>query len=157
MAVGVPISVIYILSRYIYLKNSHENTAREISEQLISDISSSQNSLITISNDVAKLIIDENDFLCVQSMENYCSFYYVEKNQLQKTVIRISLSNALQQTETQFIKKCHRSYIVNLKKVKHLKGNAQGYKLFLSEIDFEIPVSRSFISDIIPQLQSPKN
>ncbi len=70
--------------------------------------------------------------------------------------LRISLSNILKQVQTQTIKRCHRSYIVNLDKVRNLKDNAQGYKLILSEMDFDIPVSRSFIPVIIPTLEHLK-
>ncbi|RQO39055.1 hypothetical protein DBR39_08650 [Chryseobacterium sp. KBW03] len=153
LAVGIPISVIYILSRYIYLKNVHENMAKDISQHLTVSIPGQQQSLLKISTQNTELIINENDFLCAQSMENYCTFYFLENNSVKKMLVRISLSNALQQIETGSIKKCHRSYIVNLGRIKNLKGNAQGYKLILPEIDFEIPVSRSFIPEIIPQLQ----
>lgn len=153
LAVGIPISIIYVLSRYIYLKNIHENTARNISQHLPVSVPELQKNLLKISAQNLELIINENDFLCAQSMENYCTFYFLENNTIKKLLVRISLSNALQQIETSSVKKCHRSYIVNLGKVKNLKGNAQGYKLILPEIGFEIPVSRSFISSIIPQLQ----
>ncbi len=153
LAVGIPISTIYILSRYIYLKNIHEKKAHDISHQLTASVSEQRQNLLRLSAQNIELTIDEKDLLCVQSMENYCTFYFLEENSVKKVLIRISLSNALQQIETDSVKKCHRSYIVNLRKVKDLKGNAQGYKLILPEIDFEIPVSRSFIPSIIPQLQ----
>ncbi|QBA21961.1 LytTR family transcriptional regulator [Chryseobacterium indologenes] len=153
LAVGIPISIIYILSRYIYLKNIHEKKARDISQHLPVSASEQRQNLLKITAQNTELIINENDFLFVQSMENYCTFYFLENNSLQKALIRISLANALQQIETGSVKKCHRSYIVNLRRVKKLKGNAQGYKLILPEVDFEIPVSRSFIPSIIPQLQ----
>ncbi len=153
LAVGIPISIIYILSRYIYLKNTHENTARDISQHLPVSAPEVCDNRLKISTQTTELIIGESNFLCVQSMENYCTFYFSENKTVKKSLVRISLSNALQQIETDSIKKCHRSYIVNLAKVKDLKGNAQGYKLILPEIDFEIPVSRTFISKIIPQLQ----
>ncbi|MGR3854936.1 LytTR family transcriptional regulator DNA-binding domain-containing protein [Chryseobacterium indologenes] len=153
LAVGIPISIIYILSRYIYLKNIHEKKARDISQHLPVSASEQRQNLLKITAQNTELIINENDFLFVQSMENYCTFYFLENNSLQKALIRISLANALQQIETSSVKKCHRSYIVNLGRIKKLKGNAQGYKLILPEIDFEIPVSRSFIPSIIPQLQ----
>lgn len=148
-----PISIIYILSRYIYLKNIHEKKARDISQHLPVSASEQRQNLLKITAQNTELIINENDFLCVQSMENYCTFYFLENSSLKKALIRISLANALQQIETGSVKKCHRSYIVNLGRVKKLKGNAQGYKLILQEVDFEIPVSRSFIPSIIPQLQ----
>ncbi|MDQ1857374.1 LytTR family DNA-binding domain-containing protein [Chryseobacterium sp. WLY505] len=153
LAVGIPISIIYILSRYIYLKNIHEKKARDISQHLPVSASEQRQNLLKITAQNTELIINENDFLFVQSMENYCTFYFLENNSLQKALIRISLANVLQQIETGSVKKCHRSYIVNLGRVKKIKGNAQGYKLILPEIDFEIPVSRSFIPSIIPQLQ----
>lgn len=151
LAIGIPVSVIYILSRYIYLKNIHENTAHNIYPNL--PISGQQQNLLKISAQNTELIIAENDFLLVRSMENYCTFYFIENDSLRKILIRISLSGALQQIGTDSVKRCHRSYIVNLGRVKKIKGNAQGYKLILPEIDFEIPVSRSFIPSIIPQLQ----
>lgn len=153
LAVGIPISIIYVLSRYIYLKNIYENSARDISQHITVPTTELRQNPLKISTQSTELIIDENNFLCIQAMENYCIFYFLEKNNVKKILIRISLTNALLQIETNFIKKCHRSYIVNLGRVKSLKGNAQGYKLILTEIDFEIPVSRTFISSIIPQIQ----
>lgn len=156
LAVGIPISAIYVLSRYIYLKNSHENVAKDIAPSLAHCSENSKVTLLTIQANNIGILISTDDFLCVRSMENYCTLYFLENNEVQKRLLRISLSGILQQTETNLIKKCHRSYIVNLEKVKNIKGNAQGYKLILPEIDFNIPVSRSFISVIIPQLQQLK-
>ncbi len=156
LAIGIPISAIYILSRYIYLKNNHEHIARDINRQSINEIQHRKKTVLTITTHATELKIAENDFLCVRSMENYCTVYFLENHKVKKLLLRISLSNILVQVETDTIKRCHRSYIVNLGKVKSLKGNAQGYKMILTETDFEIPVSRSFISVIIPQLQQLK-
>ncbi|WBV55616.1 LytTR family DNA-binding domain-containing protein [Chryseobacterium daecheongense] len=155
-ALGIPISIIYVLSRYIYLKKNHENTADKISAQLeeIELTSHSEKKTLDIIAGTTHLQISEDDFLCVQSLENYCAIYYIEYNSFKKVLLRISLSKLLDQIETHSIKRSHRSYIVNLTKVTHVKGNAQGYKLSLENIDFTIPVSRSFISTTISHLQS---
>ncbi|SIS97553.1 transcriptional regulator, LytTR family [Chryseobacterium ureilyticum] len=155
LSIGIPISAIYILSRYIYL-NSHKNITPNNTPQQIETPEHSINTILRISANNTILTIAEKDLLCVQSMENYCTLYYLESNTVKKIWLRIGLSNILTQIQTQTIKRCHRSYIINLGKVKNIKGNAQGYKLFLPEIDFEIPVSRSFISIIIPELQHIK-
>ncbi|KXH82909.1 LytTR family DNA-binding domain-containing protein [Chryseobacterium kwangjuense] len=155
LAVGIPISAIYILSRYIYLKNLHEKTAWEVSQQLVAHPEASAQKfhpalIITTNNTELKIAADH--FIYAQSMENYCSLFFIENKEVKKLLIRTTLSGLLDQVQTESIKKCHRSYIVNLDKVKNVRGNAQGYKLSLSEIDFEIPVSRRFISLIIPKL-----
>lgn len=159
LALGIPISTIYILSRYIYLKRTHEKTALQVSQQLTdkdNPVATTIRKTLNISANNTDLKISEEHFICAQSMENYCSIFFLENGQLKKLLIRISLSNLLNQIQTDSIQRCHRSYIINLNQVKSLKGNAQGYRLFLSEIDFEIPVSRSFISLIIPKLRSSK-
>ncbi|REC49056.1 LytTR family DNA-binding domain-containing protein [Chryseobacterium pennipullorum] len=153
LAIGIPVSAIYILSRYIYLKKVHESTAQTISGQLTHKKPANDHQLLNISSNTTHLSISENHFLCAQSMENYCILYFTDNGETKKMMLRISLSSLLKQIETPSIRKCHRSFIVNLDHVKNLKGNAQGYKLSIPEMTFEIPVSRSFISFIIPQLK----
>ncbi|WP_261510943.1 LytTR family DNA-binding domain-containing protein [Chryseobacterium paludis] len=156
-AIGIPISIIYVLSRYIYLKKDHENTAMRISAQLqetpIIDDDLSKKTL-EISTGTSKLEILEDDFIYAQSLENYCAVYYNENHTVKKVLLRISSSKLLNQVETHTIKRCHRSYIINLNKVKNIKGNAQGYKLSIEKIDLAIPVSRSYAPYVISLLQS---
>ncbi|PIF43343.1 LytTr DNA-binding domain-containing protein [Chryseobacterium sp. 52] len=159
LALGLPISTIYMLSRYIYLKNVYEKTAAEVSQHLTDNSKLKSKGLpkaLKISGNPHELQISEDNFISAQSMENYCSIYFFEDQEVKKLLIRTSLSSLLEQIQTDHIQKCHRSYIVNLNKVKNIKGNAQGYRLSLAEIDFEIPVSRSFIPVIIPKLRSLK-
>jgi DNA-binding LytR/AlgR family response regulator len=47
-----------------------------------------------------------------------------------------------------FFYRCHRAYIVNMNKVVHISGNAQGFKLHLAGLDDTIPVSRSLNEEI---------
>jgi DNA-binding LytR/AlgR family response regulator len=48
----------------------------------------------------------------------------------------------------QNIYRCHKSYLVNLAKVNHVSGNAQGYKLHLKDVEDQIPVSRKLNEEI---------
>jgi DNA-binding LytR/AlgR family response regulator len=55
----------------------------------------------------------------------------------------------IKELEEQFnkrqIKRCHRSYIINESKIVSVRGNAQGLKLSLSNVEEEVPVSRSYL------------
>jgi DNA-binding LytR/AlgR family response regulator len=42
-----------------------------------------------------------------------------------------------------FLFRCHRAYIVNLDRVTNIGGNAQGYRLSLSNNPEVVPVSRA--------------
>ena len=45
--------------------------------------------------------------------------------------------------------RCHKSYFVNLSKVKTTSGNARALYLHINELDFQIPVSRNFSNEIV--------
>lgn len=105
------------------------------------------NSLISINgegkNETLKL--NPNEILFIQSQSNYCQITYIENQEIQKTLLRISLSKLLDilKTNNSKIEKVHRSYLVNLAKVKNVTGNAQGYKLHFENSNTLVPVSRN--------------
>jgi DNA-binding LytR/AlgR family response regulator len=50
--------------------------------------------------------------------------------------------------EHKFIFKCHRSFIVNLNYIERVEGNMQGYRLFIDNINFPIPVSKNLVNKL---------
>jgi len=81
--------------------------------------------------------------LYAESEGNYVVFYLNIDNQIRKKVIRNSISNIEQQLAAiPFIMRTHRAFIVNIKNVVSQKGNTLGYRIKLSGIENEIPVSR---------------
>ena len=48
--------------------------------------------------------------------------------------------------------KSHRAYIINLDKVIHVQGNAQGYKIRLQELEELVPVSRNMNTEFSDKL-----
>jgi len=79
---------------------------------------------------------------------NYTDFYFIEESRSKSVTYRISLSSFEMQLEGSNLKRCHRSYLVNLNHVSNVSGNAQGLKLSLTDSPFEIPVSRKYIPAI---------
>lgn len=101
-------------------------------------------------NKSENLQIDLGALLSIRAVENYIEVNIEENGVLKKQVIRNTLKNIEEHlTHYPFIKKCHRSYLVNLNKVDNFSGNAQGLNLHFHQFrDFEIPVSRAYVKDI---------
>ena len=47
-----------------------------------------------------------------------------------------------------FIVRCHRAYLVNLRRVTKVDGNSQGCRLRLEGCADEVPVSRSYVKKV---------
>ncbi len=90
--------------------------------------------------------VNPEDILCVKSDGNYCEFYLINERRIEKLIKRISLQSTLEQlSEFDFIVKTHRAYLVNIHHLLKVGGNAAGYQLSVSQLDFKVPVSRAHI------------
>jgi LytTr DNA-binding domain len=89
-----------------------------------------------------------SQLLYAESDGNYIVFHLNICNQIKKRIIRNTISNIEQQlSEIPFLFRTHRAFIVNVRKVSSQKGNTLGYRIKLSGIDTEIPVSRQKARD----------
>lgn len=103
------------------------------------------------------LTIDPAALLYIESADNYSEVVFLENQNVRKQLIRASLKRLESQISFPFIIRCHRSYIVNLKQVEEIKGNAQGYKIgFRSGPDQTIAVSRNYSKALFGRLESLK-
>jgi len=118
------------------LKNKKEilKDSKEITHQISTDL---KNETFSFS---------ENDFNYAIADTNYTDIYILDENTLKKVTYRVTLSSfETQLKESSSLKRCHRSHLVNLKKVKDISGNAQGLKLELINQSEMVPVSRKYI------------
>ena len=119
------------------LKNKKEilKDSKEVTHQISTDL---KNETFSFS---------ENDFNYAIADTNYTDIYILDENTLKKVTYRVTLSSfETQLKESPNLKRCHRSHLVNLKKVKNISGNAQGLKLELINQSEIIPVSRKYIT-----------
>jgi DNA-binding LytR/AlgR family response regulator len=106
--------------------------------------------LIRISSQLKKeeLNFYPGQFVYAESDSNYVIFYLHVNTEIQKKIIRNSISNIEQQLSLYpYLMRTHRAFIVNVKKVSSQKGNSLGYRLELDGIDASIPVSRQKTHD----------
>ena len=100
-----------------------------------------------------KLVIFPHQLLYIESTDNYSSINYILNGKQKKELIRSSLKRLETQITESTILRCHRAYIVNLKNVAHISGNAQGYRISFEEINDTIPVSRNYGKQLLEQLK----
>lgn len=84
------------------------------------------------------------DFLYAQSQQNYADIYYrpTDGAGIEKEVLRITLADLQQQLPS--AQRVHRSYLVNLRAVESIEGNARKRFLVLREVPEPIPLSQKY-------------
>ena len=146
---AIPIVVITLFTQN-YLLKRNSLSANEISGKLISSESSkvdaSNKITLVAENEKDQVVFQENNLFYIEAEGNYISVVWMKENNIQKTLLRSTLKRILQQVNNSpYLFQCHRAFIVNIKKIVGIKGNAQGYKLNLDTSDFVVPVSRNYI------------
>jgi hypothetical protein len=94
-----------------------------------------------------------DDLHVITAASNYVKLFHLQKEQLVYSMIRSTLKKAEETalSEPKFFK-CHRAYIINLDKVVHVEGNAQGYKVRIEGYEELIPVSRNLNTEFSDKL-----
>lgn len=150
-AVGFFPSVFLVFYLEQRLRNKNLQLSKRANQQLESkllDDSKIKELRFNSQNPPIKILFD--DFVCIKSMGNYVTLYFMEERQLKKEIIRLTMKKIEEDYfENKKIIRCHKSYFVNLSKVVTTSGNARALYLHINELDFQIPVSRNFSKDII--------
>ena len=86
-----------------------------------------------------------SEFVYAQSEGNYVKIYHLDDGVLANKLVRLSLKQLEIQLEIlSQIKRCHRSYIINMQHITSIDGNARSLTIKLDKVATSIPVSRSF-------------
>lgn len=148
---SIPISIIVIADHNRRLKGNLKK-ATELDQQLKPKENGKQ--LILRLEKKHEVILEDSSFLYIQADGNYITIHSTYENKLKSKLYRDSLNAVVDQLPSNSIQRCHRSFIVNLKKVSKVSGNAQGLKMELNGSSKVIPVSRKYISSIRTYLTS---
>lgn len=165
LAIGIiPISLISVVRQNQLLKHFSQQA-----EQLEKKLQQKNESLDTtepgqkapVSNKIIlsgdyqneKVEVYIDDLHLVTTASNYIKLYHLQQDKLVYSIIRSTLKKA----EPAILGypvffKCHRAFIINLDKVIHVEGNAQGYKVRIKDHDELVPVSRNLNSEFSDRL-----
>lgn len=148
LLIGVPLSIIINLVNQYYLLKKHLKIAANINNSIELKNESTPQSLLEFEIDkFTKVNIDIHSILYIEALGNYLNIIY-QNNVVKKITIRETINNIEQTISSpHLIYKPHRSYLVNMQKIHHITGDAQGLKIHFEEIDNVIPVSRNKIKE----------
>jgi DNA-binding LytR/AlgR family response regulator len=120
-------------------------------------LDSTENSLIALTGNNKKEWFEVRpiDLLLITASDNYIEIYFLKDETLQKRLFRNTLKS-VQESLTNYPEfyRSHKAYLVNLKNVIGISGNAQGLKLQIKSLIEPVPVSRNLTADIKEKLRS---
>lgn len=145
----IPTSILITLNRHRLLR-AHLKSANELN-QILREKKSISEKLVHFTSDYQKdnLSLKVSLILLIRSANNYIEVFWKEGIEVKSQMVRCSLTKAEEMLkETTFIFKCHRSYLANTKQIDKIEGNSQGYRLFFENVDFPVPVSKSYANQL---------
>lgn len=151
LAIGIfPVTLITIITHSVLLKKNLQS-ALKLKENIHPEEDKSKDSgeqtvELTNENGRDRLKVLLNSLVFIESAGNYITVYWTENDKPGKKMLRNTLKEVLKQlSDFPAVFQCHRAYLVNLKKIEDVKGNAQGYQLRVSGNNSLVPVSRNYI------------
>ena len=104
-----------------------------------------------------KLIVSTDRVITIESAGNYVNILYENNNKLTRYSLRNTLKGIEEICDSHSLVRCHRSYFLNLHKIKLLRKESDGV---YAEIDVEgvndIPVSKSYAADVMQRFSGIK-
>ncbi|MEQ9302026.1 MAG: LytTR family DNA-binding domain-containing protein [Cyclobacteriaceae bacterium] len=110
--------------------------------------------VLTDENGKPELNLHPGEIKLLKSDGNYIDVYYGSGEVLQKHLLRNRMKNVMDQLPQDTFFHCHKSYVVNLRSIKEVKGNARDLRVSITGLTQSIPVSRSKTSALMATLKA---
>lgn len=97
-----------------------------------------------------RISIKPADFLYLQGSDNYVTVFYNLHNKPAKFLLRSTIKKMEDELHGLEIKRCHRSFMINIDKVKLVRKEKDGLVLVLdTDPAIEIPVSKTYLTEVL--------
>jgi hypothetical protein len=93
-----------------------------------------------------KFSVLASNLLYLEGADNYVYVFYAEKGKVKRDVLRNSLKNMEESLKPESIVRCHRSYMINSRKIESVKNSGKRIYLKLIDTSETIPVSSRYQS-----------
>ncbi len=157
ISLGVP----YVLMAQYFMIEERDNTIRLMNYgNVVSDVplTPSEEKRITLfdNNGVLKLSISPDNLFFIESDDNYIQVWYTDASgELKKYMLRCRLKTVEESFADSDLVRCHRKYIINIRKVRMLISEREGYVVDLdSDSTPRIPVSKTYEQAVLARFNS---
>ena len=157
ISLGVP----YALMAQYFMIEEKDNTIRLMNyNEVVSDVplTPSEERRITLfdNNGVLKLSISPDNLFFIESDDNYIQVWYTDvSGELKKYMLRCRLKTVEDSFADSDLVRCHRKYIINIRKVSVLSSQKDGYEVELdSDATPRIPVSKTYEQAVLARFNS---
>ncbi len=161
IAIGIP----YLISGMYFAIIDKNNTIKLMNyENVVTDEpakAESQNQKITLfdNSGTLKLSLNPENLYYIESDDNYIKVWYTDsKGELKQYMLRCRLKTVEESFKGSALVRCHRKYVVNIKKVSMLRKESEGYVLDLDNESIPpISVTKTYTDTVLSHFteQSP--
>jgi hypothetical protein len=104
-------------------------------------------------NDKENFSVPLDNLHYIESADNYSQIFFLSDGKMTSKLLRTSLKKLEDQLTQSELIRCHRSYIVQLRNVKRVSGNSQGYRLHFEKTQVTVPVARRMAEEVHARLR----
>ena len=104
-------------------------------------------------NGALKLTINSDSLYYMESQDNYIKIFYENNGKLLSYMLRSRTKTIEENLADTSMVRCHRSYMVNVMKINHIRKGGKARYIVLSHDDIKpIPVSKSYFKNLISKI-----
>ena len=104
-------------------------------------------------NGTLKLTINSDSLYYMESQDNYVKIFYENNGKLLSYMLRSRTKTIEENLAETSMVRCHRSYMVNVMKINHIRKGGKARYIVLSSDDIKpIPVSKSYFKNLIEKI-----
>ena len=104
-------------------------------------------------NGALKLTINSDSLYYMESQDNYVKIFYENNGKLLSYMLRSRTKTIEENLADTSMVRCHRSYMVNVMKINHIRKGGKARYIVLSNDDIKpIPVSKSYFKNLITKI-----
>lgn len=104
-------------------------------------------------NGALKLTINSDSLYYMESQDNYVKIFYENNGKLLSYMLRSRTKTIEENLADTSMVRCHRSYMVNVMKINHIRKGGKARYIVLTNDDIKpIPVSKSYFKNLISKI-----